>query len=523
MADPLNQARESTPKPSPEYVAAGGYRHVVPYQYGWHTTVKGRWLKKALIEVISAEFAGYNRAYFEAAIEAGVIHIDGKAAAADYIMPGKGVLSHTAHRHEPPVVWQGDIEVKRYAPPAVESESDEDCAILAVHKPPSWPVHPTGGFRKNTLSHYLEHERGHARLHMLYRIDRLVSGVVLFATSPSVCASFLKSMQSFDVNKVYLARVAGRLDPEHLQASSTSKDDAAVSVERVESWPAVRSKLQLADEAVWSSVMDVCSDCTSSSASAASSDGSSTASSVSCPHTFHPHLVHVKHAIREVIGKRGRFESVLRPTVEGDDGSKPCHTIFVPLRYHPSTNTTDLMAVPITGRTHQIRVHLLGIGYPIANDPSYGGMPGFLRDPSGIVPRLAAPEAVPLIAAALERQRHDADLAAAAGELTSAGVLQRCPHCLIFNDLLAQHEAKAAGETSASQAISPSDIAAPSSLAGSDGPAPAGTDADEEDSTPGTAAVPFRSCIWLHALAYAGQGFCYAVQPPPWWRGSCGS
>jgi tRNA pseudouridine32 synthase len=37
------------------------------------------------------------------------------------------------------------------------------------------------------------------------------------------------------------------------------------------------------------------------------------------------------------------------------------------------THTTLVECKPITGRTHQIRLHLQLIGFPIANDPCYGG------------------------------------------------------------------------------------------------------------------------------------------------------
>ncbi|KAI8605597.1 hypothetical protein EDD21DRAFT_299330, partial [Dissophora ornata] len=50
---------------------------------------------------------------------------------------------------------------------------------------------------------------------------------------------------------------------------------------------------------------------------------------------------------------------------------KACSTIFELLRYDPESDTSIVLARPITGRTHQIRVHLQWLGYPITNDPLY--------------------------------------------------------------------------------------------------------------------------------------------------------
>lgn len=60
------------------------------------------------------------------------------------------------------------------------------------------------------------------------------------------------------------------------------------------------------------------------------------------------------------------FMSTLN-TVHPD--GKACSTIFELLRYDPKTNTSVVLARPVTGRTHQIRVHLQWLGYPITNDP----------------------------------------------------------------------------------------------------------------------------------------------------------
>ncbi|CAG8607977.1 3120_t:CDS:2 [Cetraspora pellucida] len=48
---------------------------------------------------------------------------------------------------------------------------------------------------------------------------------------------------------------------------------------------------------------------------------------------------------------------------------KPCTTIFERVSYNGRTSIVKCK--PITGRTHQIRVHLQYLGHPIANDPLY--------------------------------------------------------------------------------------------------------------------------------------------------------
>lgn len=78
-------------------------------------------------------------------------------------------MKNTVHRHEPPVIGK-----------ALEVLVD-DGEVLVVDKPASIPVHPCGRFRHNTVIFILGKELGIRELHTVHRLDRLTSGVLLFA------------------------------------------------------------------------------------------------------------------------------------------------------------------------------------------------------------------------------------------------------------------------------------------------------------------------------------------------------
>jgi RluA family pseudouridine synthase len=63
--------------------------------------------------------------------------------------------------------------------------------------------------------------------------------------------------------------------------------------------------------------------------------------------------------------RRGR----MRPALPDEPDAKPARTLFRPLERF--ARATFVEARPLTGRTHQIRVHLLSIGHPLLVDPQY--------------------------------------------------------------------------------------------------------------------------------------------------------
>ena len=112
------------------YSVIDGIRSVVPYIHEFTTFAKGRWLDREILEVLSKEFGGHPKDYWENAISNGNVLINSKIVPKTYKFKNSDALLHRTHRHEPPVY--GELKFI--------GETDE---LLAVCKPTSIPMHPS--------------------------------------------------------------------------------------------------------------------------------------------------------------------------------------------------------------------------------------------------------------------------------------------------------------------------------------------------------------------------------------------
>jgi len=95
---------------------------------------------------------------------------------------------------------------------------------------------------------------------------------------------------------------------------------------------------------------------------------------------FHDRQVQ-KTYIARVVGKFPSETIVCNQKLEFDehdcvgscnDSGKEATTIFKLVSYNFETGHSLVECKPLTGRTHQIRLHLQYLGHPIVNDPLYG-------------------------------------------------------------------------------------------------------------------------------------------------------
>lgn len=201
-------------------------------------------------------------------------------------MKNGDVISHTLHRHEPPVT----------ANPVGVVHEDED--MIVINKPAGVPVHPAGRYNYNSVIEIMRAERGHQFNPLpCNRLDRLTSGIMFVAKHRKAAEHLTVQIMGRTIRKEYVARVKGEFPEGEI----------------------------------------VC-----------------------------------EQPILQISPKLG----LNRVRANG----KEARTVFKRLAYYslpPShllgknEGYSIVRCLPLTGRTHQLRVHLQFLGHPISNDPIY--------------------------------------------------------------------------------------------------------------------------------------------------------
>ncbi|KAF2200369.1 pseudouridine synthase [Delitschia confertaspora ATCC 74209] len=289
------------PWPRPYYLE-DGLRKVHPYHYTYNTYCKERWRNRQILEIFESEFRDRPIEYYEEAIRTGRITLNGAPCTPSTIVKNGSVISHTLHRHEPPVTAQ---------PIGIVHEDND---LIVINKPAGVPVHPAGRYNYNSIIEIMRADRGYSfNPSPCNRLDRLTSGIMFIGKHREASERISAQIRERSVKKEYITRVIGEFPEGEI----------------------------------------VC-----------------------------------EKPILQISPKLG----LNRVRANG----KEARTVFKRLAYYPPKDDKDreikedaegteregqpwkklrgysiVRCFPLTGRTHQLRVHLQYLGHPISNDPIY--------------------------------------------------------------------------------------------------------------------------------------------------------
>lgn len=200
-----------------------------------------------------------------------------------------------------------------------------------------------------------------------------------------------------------------------------------------------------------------------------------------------------------------------------DARGKPCETVFQRLSYNGQSSVVRCR--PLTGRTHQIRVHLQFLGHPILNDPIYNSVAwGPSRGRGGHIPKTDEELLRDLVAEHQAKQSLDV-LNLCEGDLSSGLTASAAPSSELGQDRLEDLAASAPKMDGVAEAA-PQDLDTMTLASGN----VAETDVENQEIDPLCPECrlvrqdpsPKDLVMFLHALRYKGPGFEYFSPMPTW-------
>ncbi|KAJ1326377.1 tRNA pseudouridine32 synthase [Microdochium nivale] len=315
------------------YIIEDGLRRVAPYHYTYKTWVKQRWRGRELLDVFESEFRDRPLEYYRQAMISGHVRVDNKQVAPEHVLKNGELVSHTIHRHEPPVT----------ADPIAVLHEDGD--MIVIVKPSGVPVHPAGRYNYNSVIEIMRAERGKGwTAYPCNRLDRLTSGIMFIAKHPAAAEVLSAQIAARTVRKEYIARVIGEFpDGEVVCNEPILQISPKLGLNRVRA-NGKHARTVFKKIAYYPPPPP---------------PPSMTATTPPLPDTSTPPT-----ASSETL-------SNLAPYSSPGAAEQPTAAYKQQRPWTGAKGYSILRCLPVTGRTHQLRVHLQHLGHPIQNDPIY--------------------------------------------------------------------------------------------------------------------------------------------------------
>ena len=284
----------------------------------WCNT-KGKWCGRLMVEVVQEEFKELsNLEILQESLRHGLLRLNNKPMDAVSVartrLKSSDVLSRVLHWHEAPVIVPERISVERVTLPLPVVQSfamnADEAGIYVCDKPSSVPVHPAGPFFANTLTHLVE-----AQLGLPAQALNPVHRTDRVTSGLTLCCTDPSVAKAF-----HIALSEGTV--RKVYVAQVKGNFPTNQSELIDAKPGVtwREELKVVevDAPVWTS--------------------------------------DPANGIRSI-----------------SSNGKASRSYFQMVTYDASSDTSIIKCFPLTGRNHQLRLHLSWMGFPIIHDVQYGG------------------------------------------------------------------------------------------------------------------------------------------------------
>ncbi|OCK82601.1 pseudouridine synthase [Lepidopterella palustris CBS 459.81] len=291
------------PWPRPYYLEEG-LRKVRPYHFTYNTYCKERWRNREILEIFASEFRDRPAEYYKNAILDGRVVLNGKPiSSTSHIVRNGDMISHTLHRHEPPVTSQ----------PIGIVHEDEN--LIVINKPAGVPVHPAGRYNYNSLIEMIRADRGYTFNPLpCNRLDRLTSGIMFIGKHKAAAEDMSQQIRDRSVKKEYITRVVGEFPEGEVVCEQPILQ--------------ISPKLGL-------------------------------------------NRVRANGKEARTVFKRLAYYPPKEDNSKDQQETKEENDKYNGMSWKRLKGYSIVRCLPLTGRTHQLRVHLQYLGHPISNDPIY--------------------------------------------------------------------------------------------------------------------------------------------------------
>eukprot|EP00977_Amphora_coffeiformis_P013552 scaffold3586_cov164-Amphora_coffeaeformis.AAC.3 len=287
---------------------------------------KGKWCGRPVIDVVQEEFKELSHPErLQESLHHGLLRLNGKplktSNVAEIKLKSSDVLSRVLHWHEAPVLVPEAIGVDKVPLPTPVLDSyglePDDASIYVCDKPSSVPVHPAGPYYANVLTFMAEAQLGLSPL-SLHPVHR----------TDRVTSGLTLCCTNPKVARIFHTSLSEGLVRKMYIAKVKGR------------FPSSKKELHEVKQGVeWS--------------------------------------------------EKTNSVEVLAPVLTSDpangiriisDEGKESRSRFGLVYYDPESDSSILNCFPITGRNHQLRLHLAHVGFPILQDEQYGGEDAMTRD-----------------------------------------------------------------------------------------------------------------------------------------------